>query len=73
MNKLLCSTIWFVVLKIVRRMDNFTAMFVTDHYVKNAGKNIKNVQTLKNMKLSFIDTANTSFLWKNARNILLET
>ena len=69
MNKLLCSTIWFVVLKTVRKMDNFTAMIVTDHCVNNAETNIKNFLKPKTIKLSFTDTANISFLWKYAKTI----
>ena len=69
MNKLLCSTIWFVVPKTVRRMVNFTAMTVTGHCVNNAETNIKNVPKPKTMILYFTDTANISFLWKNAKII----
>ena len=61
MKKLLCSTTWSVVLKIVRGMVSFTAMLVTDHYVNNADTNIKKVPTPKTMKLSLTDTANKSF------------
>ena len=67
MNKMLCSTIWFVVLKTVRIMASFTAMIVIDHYVKNAEIDIKNFQGPKTMKLSFTDIANISFLWKYAK------
>ena len=61
MNKLLCSTIWFVVLRIARRMVSFTAMLVIDHYVNNAETNIRKVPKTKTMKLSPTDTANKSF------------
>ena len=69
MNKLLCSTIWFVVLKTVRKMANFTAIIVTVHCVNNAETNIKNVPKPKTMKLSFTETANISFPWKYAKTI----
>ena len=69
MKKLLCSTIWFVALKTARRMVSFTAMLVTNHCVNNAETNIKKVPTPKTMKLYFTDTANISFLWKNAKII----
>ena len=72
MNKLLCSTIWFVVLKTVREMANFTAMIVTNPYVNNAETTIKNVLKPNTMKLSFTDTANISFLWKYAKTTQLE-
>ena len=65
MNKLLCSIFWFVVLKTVRRMASFTAMLATDHCVNNAKTNMKKVLTPKPMKLSFTDTTNISFPWKN--------
>ena len=73
MNKLLCSTIWFVVLKIVRRMASFTAMLATYHCVNNAETNIKKVPTPKTMKLSFTDTTNIIFPWKYAKTIQHET
>ena len=69
MNKLLASTTWSVVLKNVRRMVSFTAMLVTDHCVNNAETIIYRIQKQKPMKLSFIDTANISFLWRNANSI----
>ena len=72
MNKLLCSTIWFVVLKTVRKMASFTAMLATDHCVNNAETNMKKVPTPKPMKLSFTDTANISFPWKYAKTIQQE-
>ena len=69
MNKLLCSTIWSVVLKIVRRIASFTAMLVTDHCVRNAGANIKKVPTSETMKLSLTVTESISFLCRNAKTI----
>ena len=46
MYKLLCSTTWFVVLKIVKRMVSFTAMIVTNHCVSICrDEHVKNPDT----------------------------
>ena len=73
MNKLLCSTTWFVVLNTVRRIVSFTATLVTGHFVNNAETNIWKIQTPKPMILSLTDTASISFLWRNANFIQHET
>ena len=72
MNKLLVSTIWFVVLKTVSRIASFIAMTVISQYVRNAGTFIQNLTTQNSMKVSCTNKADSRFLVRNAKNIHLK-